>query len=892
MKSNYRKGSSTIEILIAFALLVLTMSAVITVAFGNQSLSVDTQIDSEALYKAQALLEQVRATSRQDFTLVASQASVAEQSGPISYTKKLDVTDIDSYTKQATSTVSWQSGGRTLSIVLSTLLTNSQAAAGNQCSPTITGDWTAPQIYGYIDFPSPKGGSGVSVKGGKAYVSSDPNSKSTDDFYVVDVSGAGPGVTALPILGQLNTTYGLTDVRAAGKYVYVTADSAVNQLLVIDVSSANPSIAKSIDLTVSGDTAFGNTLAYSSKDKKLYVGLTLTSKPADKEFHEFCVGPDPSFPTCAAASLSNPVELGTGYKVGDTVNHITIGKNNVVYLTTTGNNQIIALDLTTPSSPSLIGSYPATTPPYGQALALDSTAGKLYFGQTDINNPQLMAFSTSNLTTSLWTLPMNKGVFSMILRSNLLFMTTGDSNDGLQIWDVSGAPSRFDTSPLNIQQGASAGTDCFGNLLYVAQRSNRAMQVMGPLTPFGYALNPNDQNISVVQGSSGTDVVQASLISGISQNVTFSASIPPSATGVTTSFSPNKCTPNCSTTITVNTSASTPPGTYMITVTGSGGVTTTFMLTIPPIVPSFSTNPNPTSGTIGVSLKDSASLSGGFNPTGNITFKLYDPNDASCSASPVFTSMVTVNGNGTYNTPTGFTSNIAGTWHWSASYTGDSNNSSASSPCSAEPVTVNKISQTITVTTHAPASATYNSTFSVAASASSGLGVTITTTGVCSITGSTVTMTSGTGTCTVHYNQSGNGTYSPAPEVTDTTTATKQSPTISTTIFNAANNQAVTTIAIGGSVYDKATLGNLGPIAPTGTVTFNFYVNKNGCPNGSPTTNTAPVNGSGVAQSAATGALAATSNGKFDFYQATYNPGSDPNYASVTAPTCEPLTVN
>ena len=225
--SHKEKGSSTVELLIALSLFVLTISAAVTVIFGNQSVSTDTQTNAEALYRAQAILEQTRAASRSNFVSVISQSTTTEQSGPLIYSKKLDVTDIDTFTKQATSTVTWQSGGHTFSIALSTLLTDSQTAAGNKCSPTITGDWTAPQIYGYVDFPSPKGASSVDVHGSKAYITSDPNSATTDDFYVVDLTGAGPSAPSFPTPSgtHFSTSYGLTDVRTVGNYAYV-ADSA------------------------------------------------------------------------------------------------------------------------------------------------------------------------------------------------------------------------------------------------------------------------------------------------------------------------------------------------------------------------------------------------------------------------------------------------------------------------------------------------------------------------------------------------------------------------------------------------------------------------------------------------------------------------------------------
>jgi len=114
-------------------------------------------------------------------------------------------------------------------------------------------------------------------------------------------------------------------------------------------------------------------------------------------------------------------------------------------------------------------------------------------------------------------------------------------------------------------------------------------------------------------------------------------------------------------------------------------------------------------------------------------------------------------------------------------------------------------SQTIVVTTAAPASAAYNSTFNVAATASSGLAVAITTSGACSGAGSgtaTITMTAGTGSCTVYYNQAGNNTYSAAPQVTNTTTATQASQTITVTTAapaSAADNSTFSVAATAGS---------------------------------------------------------------------------------------------
>jgi uncharacterized repeat protein (TIGR01451 family) len=106
--------------------------------------------------------------------------------------------------------------------------------------------------------------------------------------------------------------------------------------------------------------------------------------------------------------------------------------------------------------------------------------------------------------------------------------------------------------------------------------------------------------------------------------------------------------------------------------------------------PSLSTIPDPSSGTVGETLNDSATLSGGFNPTGDITFNLYPPSDPTCSGTPAFTDVVSVNGNGTYLTSSGFASSVVGVWRWTATYSGDGNNNGVSSGCNAEQVTISQ----------------------------------------------------------------------------------------------------------------------------------------------------------------------------------------------------------
>jgi hypothetical protein len=77
-------------------------------------------------------------------------------------------------------------------------------------------------------------------------------------------------------------------------------------------------------------------------------------------------------------------------------------------------------------------------------------------------------------------------------------------------------------------------------------------------------------------------------------------------------------------------------------------------------------------------LTASAELAGSVNAGGSITFTLYNPGNAK-----VYSDVVQVTGNGTYDTSTGTTTGsavptVAGTYQWVVSYSGDSNNKGVS----------------------------------------------------------------------------------------------------------------------------------------------------------------------------------------------------------------------
>lgn len=106
----------------------------------------------------------------------------------------------------------------------------------------------------------------------------------------------------------------------------------------------------------------------------------------------------------------------------------------------------------------------------------------------------------------------------------------------------------------------------------------------------------------------------------------------------------------------------------------------------------ISTTPS-AGGVVGVSVSDQATLSGGFNPTGTVTFNLYGPDDPTCAHTPVFTDTRDLG-----VASKGFQTSAVGTYHWIAIYNGDANNGPVSGQCADEPVTTTTASAGIATT--------------------------------------------------------------------------------------------------------------------------------------------------------------------------------------------------
>ena len=93
-------------------------------------------------------------------------------------------------------------------------------------------------------------------------------------------------------------------------------------------------------------------------------------------------------------------------------------------------------------------------------------------------------------------------------------------------------------------------------------------------------------------------------------------------------------------------------------------------------------------GPTGTVIHDTATVTGGTNMTGTVTFKLFAPSDATCSGAALFTSAVALGADGTATSANFGGTTVGGTYNWVATYSGDAHTAGSSSKCGSEPVSI------------------------------------------------------------------------------------------------------------------------------------------------------------------------------------------------------------
>jgi type II secretory pathway pseudopilin PulG len=494
-----KRGFSTLEMLIAMTIIILTLTAVTMTVFGNQSVLVDSRRSGEALAEAQSLIENAQTLARKDFALVNPTTSVRTLGGA-AYQESVKVKQIDYFVKEITATVGWAGEhGRTQSVDLSTIVADfDHVSGGNTCSSVLPDHgWDIPYTENSTtDFRSLIGTStgdniitNIDAYKGKLYVTVGQTTYKTDPtFFVFDIAKLKNNQPAL--LGKLdtasNTKMGLfslsvADGAAGGSvYAYVAnefaptswscaPDLSCSQLQVIDaknpslLSTSTTAYLKIPGVTGTGGQGTGSSVFY--KDGYVYLGLTKTAS-------------GPEFNVIDVHNPMSPQYL-SGYAVGATVNAILVSGNYAYLATNDTGREIIVLDVSNPNAPTLATSYDAPGQ-YGYALA--KKGDTLYLGrQYQSGAPELMLLDASS-TTLIPSVPLQTSdvgtvaspfsINAVLARDYLSFFSGGSPSIGgrFYVQKTNGSGAVTDWAPPMALPGTSQGSaiDCEGNDIFVS----------------------------------------------------------------------------------------------------------------------------------------------------------------------------------------------------------------------------------------------------------------------------------------------------------------------------------------------------------------------------------------------------------------------------------------
>lgn len=545
-----RSAFSTLELLIAFTIVIFTMAGVVMVSFGSQSLSVDALTNRQATSRGEEMLETARATSRSNFLSVVPIATTTP-AGDI-YSESMEMSDLTQCRKRVVAHMTWfASVLRTEHVDLTTDVGSSSivfSLGGDCATDPPSGGFSHPNTLTSADIiPGGSGATGIDVINKIAYLSADPSSAADQDFFIFDATNAAPGNPPI-LLSGLDTGPGTISIDVVsstmdGHYAYLGNNDDKNQLQVVDTTNLNsPYLVTSSTLPnmTGGMTCPGATNCPAARSiffykGRIYIGteyLAFGGGVQNNEFHVYCVS-DSSVPGC---SPSMPIHMGS-FNVNHNVNAIQVHDQmvggvlkTIAYLATSADaGELVILDVTNPMAIASFTPFNLGGPGPGDlnATAEYLLGNTLYVGReraTGATNRDFYIINVSDPSLpSVLGVPIqlgiasNKQVTGIRVSGGLAFIVTTDSNiEGFMVLNISD-PSNIVPPPpgpggcpgvgcgkYNYPQGAS-GVDFENNFLYTSNLSNDALRIIRPAQCADKIDDDGDGKIDIADPQCHTD---------------------------------------------------------------------------------------------------------------------------------------------------------------------------------------------------------------------------------------------------------------------------------------------------------------------------------------------------------------------------------------------------
>lgn len=492
-------GFSTIELLIAFSVGIIFLTAAMMVSFSDptlarqvslesgQAAALDVALDSTALASSTNKLGSTTAALMKNWSAILT----GDHQG--TYENVLTTTDVSPCLKEIINVTQWDNafGARHREITFGTALGSmdiAKALGRGGCDPLPAGSWDSPKKY-------PNGATISSVNANDITIIQDNGKRiavlattpqgggntSLEDLYTFDVTDpANPSAA----LGKIHTGKGINAIATNGEYVFALQNDSTNQLQVIrifdttknvsDPSYYTPKVVATSSLkNVGGANPEGRSIAY--YNNRLYIGTWNNNVPATS----------PEFLIYNVTNPISPTFLGSN-NLGHSVNSISI-KDSYAYLATTDNaGELTVINISTSSSPIVAGRYdlPSSTIDAEEVAVLSNRA---YLGLNRVpgGGSEFLIINIATPASPTLLKGINLGlknntkVTGIDVHDNYAFIGTNVSNEEFRVLNVTNpsSPAIMPCSPYNYSAAVSA-LQYFDGYIFLANQVNASLRVI------------------------------------------------------------------------------------------------------------------------------------------------------------------------------------------------------------------------------------------------------------------------------------------------------------------------------------------------------------------------------------------------------------------------------
>lgn len=429
-------GFSSVEALLAatlFGLLVIPLTGAFIYV---RSSGADAGDHTRSLLLASEGLEAVRSIRDEGFADVAtgtyglvkscnSWSLAGSQDVTGKFTRHITVANGSANRKTVTAAVSWASGVHSSQSTLVTQLTNWRL-------PFTAPSWPLATLTGSVDVAGNQDATGVATQGNYAYLI---RATGSPNFVVMDITNRA----APTMVGSLNLGGAPTSVYACGNYVYVGSTSSTAEIQVVSVANpAVPSLVRSVNLSGSADV---NSLTVSGA--YLYATRKGTATI-------------PGFQVLSLADPSNPAYVG-GYGTSISMQDVYVSGNYAYVTTSTNNAELLVLNVSVPALPQLTTSMDFAGTTDGGPIA--GFGNMVYVGQGAVLHAVNVTTPASPSLAGSYTAAANIDDLAIDINDpTYLFMGTAIGAGELQVMQVANPAAITVARSIDIP----AGTELLG----------------------------------------------------------------------------------------------------------------------------------------------------------------------------------------------------------------------------------------------------------------------------------------------------------------------------------------------------------------------------------------------------------------------------------------------